>query len=72
MTIKGTTLWDTATWQPVGPPLRSSQGGWEGVDFSPDGRTLAIAGGEGRVELWDVATRKELRELTDPAAATSG
>ena len=59
-------------WRPVGPPLRSSQGGWEGVDFSPDGRTLAIAGGEGRVELWDVATRKELRELTDPAAAASG
>ena len=72
VTIDGTTLWDTATWKPVGPPLRSSQGSWEGVDFSPDGRTLAIAGGEGRVELWDVATRKELRELTDPAAATSG
>ena len=53
---------------PVGPPLRSSQGGYSGVDFSPDGRTLAIAGGEGRVELWDVATRKERRELTDPAA----
>jgi WD40 repeat protein/tRNA A-37 threonylcarbamoyl transferase component Bud32 len=70
-TIEGTTLWDTTTWRPVGPPLRSSQGGWEGIDFSPDGRTLAIAGGEGRVELWDVSIRKELRQLTDPAAATS-
>ena len=70
VTARGTTLWDTATWRPIGPPLRSSQGGWEWADFSPDGRTLAIAGGRGRVELWDVATRKELRELTD-AAATS-
>ena len=58
-TQKGTTLWDTTTWRPVGPPLRSSQGGWDWVDFSPDGRTLAIAGGKGRVELWDVATKKE-------------
>jgi WD40 repeat protein len=66
-----TTLWDTATWKPVGPPLRSRQGGWEGADFSPDGRTLAIAGGQGRVELWDVSTRRRLRALVDPAAATS-
>jgi WD40 repeat protein len=72
VTHAGTTLWNTATWRPVGPPLRSSQGGWEGVDFSPDGRTLAIAGGAGRVELWNVATRKEIRRLTDPAAAPSG
>jgi WD40 repeat protein/tRNA A-37 threonylcarbamoyl transferase component Bud32 len=71
VTQHGTTLWDTSTWRPVGPPLRSSQGKGEGVDISPDGRTLAIAGGEGRVELWDVATRKKLRELTDPAAARS-
>jgi WD40 repeat protein/tRNA A-37 threonylcarbamoyl transferase component Bud32 len=70
-TFDGTTLWDTATWKPVGPPLRSSQGGWSGVDFSPDGLTLAIAGGKGRVELWDVATKKKVRELKDPAAATS-
>jgi WD40 repeat protein/tRNA A-37 threonylcarbamoyl transferase component Bud32 len=69
-TIEATTLYDTRTWKPAGPPLRSSQGGYSGVDFSPDGRTLAIAGGKGRIELWDVATRKERRELTDPAATS--
>ena len=72
VTVKGVTLWDTAKWRPIGPPLRPSQGSWEeGVDFSPDGRTLAIAGGQGRLELWDVATMKQLRDLADPAAATS-
>jgi WD40 repeat protein/class 3 adenylate cyclase/tRNA A-37 threonylcarbamoyl transferase component Bud32 len=70
-TLERTTLYGTKTWKPVSPPLRSSQGNSSGVDFSPDGRTLAIAGGDGRVELWDVRTRKKLRELKDPAAATS-
>ena len=68
VTDEGTTLVDAATWRPAGRPLRSSQGGWQGVDWSPDGSTLAIAGGEGRVELWDVATRELRRQLTDPAA----
>jgi WD40 repeat protein/class 3 adenylate cyclase/energy-coupling factor transporter ATP-binding protein EcfA2/predicted Ser/Thr protein kinase len=68
-TAEGATLWNTRTWRRVAPPLRSRQGGWDWVDFSPDGRTLAIAGGKGRVELWDVATRRELRELKDPANA---
>jgi WD40 repeat protein/class 3 adenylate cyclase len=67
-TQDGATLWDTRTWKPVGSPLRSGQGGWEGVDFSPDGRMLAIAGQRGRVELWNVSTRKEVRELSVPAA----
>lgn len=70
-TVEGTTLYDTTTWKPVGAPL-PSQGDSEGVDFSPDGRTLAIAGGKGRVELWDVATGKRRRELTDPAAVRFG
>jgi WD40 repeat protein/tRNA A-37 threonylcarbamoyl transferase component Bud32 len=70
-TVEGTTIWRTSTWTAVGPPLRSSPGNKEGVDFSPDGSTLAIAGGQGRVELWDVSTWRKLRELTDPAAAAA-
>ena len=69
VTLGGTRLWDTATWRPVGPPLRSSQGGSESVDFGPDNRTLAIAGGKGKVELWDVERRRELRELASPIGA---
>ena len=72
VTLGEVTLWDTTTWRPLGLPLRSSQGGWEeGVDFSPDGRTLAIAGVQGRVELWDVSTAKQVGELADPVAVTS-
>jgi WD40 repeat protein/tRNA A-37 threonylcarbamoyl transferase component Bud32 len=71
VTLNEAALWDTRTWRRAGPPLGSKQGGWNGVDFSPDGRTLALAGGQGRVELWDVAARTERRQLLDPAAAAS-
>jgi WD40 repeat protein/energy-coupling factor transporter ATP-binding protein EcfA2 len=71
VTQNDTVLWDTATWRRSGPPLAFVEGLAEGVDFSPDGRTLALAGDKGTVELWDVRTRREVRALTDPAAATS-
>jgi WD40 repeat protein len=67
--VDGTTVWDVRTRRATGTPLRSAQGGWEGADYSPDGRLLAIGGQRGIVELWDIASRRELRELKTPPGA---
>jgi WD40 repeat protein len=43
-----------------------------GLDFSPDGQTLASSGFDGRLCLWDLARGELARTVLDPALETAG
>ncbi|MGV9386639.1 nSTAND1 domain-containing NTPase [Nonomuraea sp. NPDC003707] len=68
-------LWDVATRRQIGT-LADPDGDVYSVAFSPDGRTLASTSigpgtgdgrGEGKVRLWDLATRRQIgAPLIDP------
>jgi WD40 repeat protein/DNA-binding SARP family transcriptional activator len=60
-------------WAPrqVGPELTGHNRGVDSLDFQPDGSTLVTVSGDGRLRLWDVATRK-LIGAPLPAANTGG
>jgi WD40 repeat protein len=72
-------LWSVATQRRIGAPMTadSSVGsaaaaapaGGQAAAFSPDGTTLATAGSDGSIRLWDVATQQEIGA---PMTAGSG
>jgi WD40 repeat protein len=59
------TLWNTATREPVDPPLRHNLGSVvHSVAFSPDGKLLASGAEDNTVVLWNVQTHEPMYRLT--------
>jgi WD40 repeat protein len=48
--------------------LKGHVGGMTLVTFSPDGRTLATGAYDGRIRLWNTATRQEVATLPHPGS----
>ena len=75
-------IWSTATWKamqtlqnPAPDPTagfgQPGKGIFDDVAFSPDGQTLAVAGFEGSVQLWDVASGTLLEMLKGHSSTVS-
>jgi WD40 repeat protein len=53
-------LWDIATKQPVGEPLRGQNDWVMSVAFSPDGKTLASGSNDSTIKLWNMAGEQQI------------
>jgi WD40 repeat protein len=66
-------LWRAETGQVLyRRPLPSSQGAYYGLDFSPDGKVLAMGDSREAIGLWEVASGKKLRTLELPKLRIPG
>jgi WD40 repeat protein len=65
LTTGGCRLWEAGTWRP-GPVL-----GGVAAAFAPDGKLLAVDGGEGVVQLVDPATGREYARLASTGETRS-
>jgi WD40 repeat protein len=72
---ESTYLWNTPLSQPLGQDFVACACGALSLAFSRDGKTLALGGGDGHVELWDIPGRqriKTLRYFTQPQFKQDG
>ena len=59
---EGIRLWDPKTGKEL-PPIENCGYGRRYLAFSPDGKTLAMAGNSHAIRLWDVESREELPQF---------
>ena len=71
--VSGSSDGSVREWDVIGGlPIPTTQGKISAVAFSRDGRTIASAGSDGTIQLWNPDTAKPARQLGDPATKARG
>jgi RNA polymerase sigma factor (sigma-70 family) len=60
---------DAPSEQPEALPLAGHKGAVRAVAFAPDGKTLATAGADSTVRVWELATGRQVHKLEQPGEA---